>query len=246
MKKIAMLALFLSAFSMAEKCGLDMDGREIIFMDSTIWLRSPWLFWGAVFVLEDGYNCEKGEYEKSFIDSNTYIQRISDSREKKRLIIAQNTQSDYGIGDVFRDEFLRWQDCGMLDLTYEQADSIATLLVEPLNSRDTDFGASREIEWLYFSEYPHAGGSGMPKQFIYWAEEDCRTASIEKKRNRTATPFLFERGLVQISKSLQGENFVVFDMNGKVVQKGVAGETIRVPVVPSVLKLGERRPFLIK
>lgn len=246
MKRIATIVLFLAAFSMAEKCGLDMDGREIVFTDTTIWLRSPALFWGAVFVLEDGYNCEKGEYERSFIDSNTYIQRISESRVKKKLIIGQNSLSDYGIGDVFKDEFLRWQKCGMLDMTYEQADSIATLLVEPMNSCDTDFGASREVEWIYFHEFPYAGGGGMPQQFFNWAEEDCSAVSIEKSLYHETDRVLFERGLVQVSKSLQGKNYVVFDLNGKVVQKGVAGETIDVSVFPSILKLGEQRLFLLK
>lgn len=244
MKKIAAIALFLAALSMAEECGLNMDGRKIIFMDTTIWWRSSSLFWGSVFVLEDGYNCEKGEYEKSFVDSNTYIQRISE-RGTKVLIIEQNSLSDYKIGDIFREEFLRWQKCGMLNLTYEQADSIATLLVEPINSCDIDFGATRGIASIYFSEYPYAGVS-IPKQFFDWAKEDCRTVSIGKSFHHGTDRILFKQGLVQIPKSLRDENYFVFDMNGKVVQKGVAGETIRVSIVPSIFKIGNRQALLLK
>lgn len=244
MKKIAAIALFLGALSMAEECGLNMDGRKIIFMDTTIWWRNTHLFWGSVFVLEDGYNCEKGEYEKSFVDSNTYIQRISE-RGTKVLIIEQNSLSDYKIGDIFREEFLRWQKCGMLNLTYEQADSIATLLVEPINSCDIDFGATRGIASIYFSEYPYAGG-GTPQQFFDWAKEDCRTVSIGKSLNHGTDRILFEHGLVQVPRSLRDEDYFVFDMNGKVVQKGVAGETIRVSIVPSIFKIGNRQALLLK
>lgn len=244
MKKIAAIALFLGALSMAEECGLNMDGRKIIFMDTTIWWRSSSLFWGSVFVLEDGYNCEKGEYEKSFVDSNTYIQRISE-RGTKVLIIEQNSLSDYKIGDIFREEFLRWQKCGMLNLTYEQADSIATLLAEPINSCDVNFGDTHGIASIYFNEYPYAG-VGIPKQFFDWAKEDCRTVSIGKSHNHETDRILFEQGLVQIPKSLRDENYFVFDMNGKVVQKGVAGETIRISIVPSIFKIGNRQALLLK
>lgn len=236
-----MMVLFLAGFSLAAKCGLEIDGRRIVFMDSTLWWQNTYLFWGAVFILEDGYNCEKGEYEKAFLDSNTYIQRILDGG-KKWLIIGQNSLSAYGIGEVFRDEFLHWQKCGMLDLTYEQADSIAMSLAEAMSLRDSSY---YEMDLFYLTEYPPMGG-GMPQQFVDWASEDCRTASIEKRQSRSTDPILFDRGLVQISKSLQGENYFVFDMNGKVVQKGVAGETIRVSILPSIFKIGEGRLFLLK
>ena len=242
MKKIATIVLFLAAFSMAEECGLTMDGREIELMDSTIWWRNSHLFWGTVFILEDGYNCEKQEYEKSFLDSNTYIQRIRSGKVIKELIIGQNSLSAYGIGDVFRDEFLHWQKCGMLNLTYEQADSVATLLVKAMDLRDSGY---YETDLFCITEYPPAGW-GMPQQFIDWAKEDCRAVSIEKKLHHGTDQILFEYGLAQIPKPLQGENYFVFDMNGKVVQKGVAGEAISVSNVPSILKLGNQQLILLK
>lgn len=242
MKKIAMMVLFLAGFSLAAKCGLETpDGREITMLDSTLWWQNTYLFWGAVFILEDGYNCEKGEYEKAFLDPNTYIQRSRGSGPKM-LTIIQNSLSTYGIGEVFRDEFLHWQKCGMLDLTYEQADSIVTPLVEAMKLSDSGY---YETDLFFLSQYHYVGGI-PPQQFIDWASEDCRAASIEKRQSRSTDPILFDRGLVQISKSLQGENYFVFDMNGKVVQKGVVGETIRVSILPSILKIGEGRLLLLK
>ena len=246
MKKITTIALFLAALSMAEECRLTMYGREILLMDSTIWRRNTRLFWGTVFILEDGYNCEKGEYEKAFLDPNTYIRRMRLKGGARELIIGQNSLSVYGIGDVFKDEFLHWQKCGMLNLTYEQADSIATLLVDPINSCDVDFGATRGIASIYFNEYPPMGGGSMPQQFLDWAKEDCRTVSIGKSFHHGTDQILFEYGLAQIPKPLQGENYFVFDMNGKVVQKGVAGEAISVSNVPSILKLGNQQLILLK
>lgn len=103
-----------------------LRNMSVEFIDSTIW-RDKYAFGsGSVYVTEDGYNCEKElfENEKAFLDSNTYLSRYSSVKGLpgwKRINITQNEKSEHKIGDVFRDEFLHWQKCGMLKMSYEEA-----------------------------------------------------------------------------------------------------------------------------
>lgn len=234
---------------MAGDCGIvRFPVTRVTFNDSTLWWRDLNSFWGAgpllvndelTYTLEDGYNCEKGEYEKAFLDSNVYLNRLRHftgySSHGVRIVdIAYNTLSSHNIGDVFKDEFLHWQQCGMLNLTPEEADSVADVLVNMINALNDNLDCW-ETEQFLVCDPP----AGVPQQFVKWANEACASTSIEFPQRTPANNIVYENGRAQIPEHLRGERYFIFDMNGRILQKGLATETIDLPPTPSILKIGK-------
>lgn len=257
MKKLSTIILFIVIYSLAADCGLKYPVIEIIFKDSTLWWRDLNSFFGAgpilldgelTTILEDGYNCEKQKYEKAFIDTNTYLHRdyTSGSHPEWRIInIGQNDLSTYNVGDVFKDEFMHWQQCGMLKLTYEEADSIATLLTKAMDDDfENELCSCYESDIFFATEYPTGGE--YPASFVKWAEEACATVSIALQKKPANASIVFEKGIARIPEHLRGESYFIFDMNGRVIKKGKAGEMIRMPDSPAILKIGIEKPILLK
>jgi hypothetical protein len=76
-------------------------------------------------------------------------------------------------------------------------------------------------------------------------EQDVQESLFSTQKHLNGRVFIRNHE-VHISKSLLGEAYAVFDMNGKVIQKGIAGEIIRMPISPSILKIGAQKPILCK
>lgn len=272
MKKFAIIFLLLIMQASAEECRLKDPRIEIRFADSTLWWRDSYSFFGVgpvvlqndewTYVLEDGYNCKKETMEKAFLDSNVILFREMPPEYHRPqginiLLIYSLSLRKHDIGDVFRDEFLHWQKCGMLSLTYEEADNLATSLVEPLNDFDKREKYIIETDDIVVWDYPGAN----PRQISQWIQETCATiqpqsssagnkepetpASLQGSR-RANMGIVFENRVAYIPEYLRGEKYFVFDVNGKVVQKGVVGEAVRMPAFPSILKIGGRMPLLAK
>lgn len=237
---------------MATDCGLMYPIVKIIFRDSTIWWRDLNSFFGAgpvlldgelTTILEDGYNCEKQKYEKAFIDTNTYLHRdygTGNHLEWRIMYIGQNNLSTYNVGDVFKDEFMHWQQCGMLSLSNEEVDdlgdSIAKAIVDMFENLN-----SLQKDRFSVSDYP-----GDRTQFAKWAEEACATVSIALQKKPANASIVFEKGIARIPEHLRGESYFIFDMNGRIIKKGTAGEMIRMPISPAILKIGIEKPILLK
>jgi hypothetical protein len=248
------------------------------FADSTIWWRNSDSFFGVgpvvfqdkewTYVLEDGYDCEKEKFEKAFLDSNVFLSRELPAGYHRPtgvniLFIYNLTLAKHNIGDVFKNEFMHWQQCGMLSVTYEDADSLATSIAASLNDfvdGKIDFIAT---DVFVVEDYP----GSSPNQILQWREETCaKTQSLvpsdssvppnNNGQKKSESLFSIHEYLggkifvrnheVLISKSLLGETYAIFDMNGKLVQKGIAGEIIRMPISPSILKIGAQKPILCK
>ena len=285
---------------------------EIYFTNSSMWYDKDSFLFGCPTIvadtvsdiLADGYKCNKEDQitrtEKAFLDSSMFLFR--DKREGVSVLsiynafdmISSEDETHHNVGEIFKDEFLHWQQCGILSLSYEKADSLANLLEASIN----DFVKNRDSEivndFFIVTESPHS----TPKQIGEWIEEFCETKNLEHSSelvnlcdNLEAAPawlieacslppklsspdididevlknkeqknseslfnvheYLGEKIFVRnheahISKSLLGEAYAVFDVNGKVIQKGIAGEIIRMPTSPSILKIGARKPFLCK
>lgn len=189
MKKIILFAFLLMINTMAATCELTWP-IDIFFKDSTIWRDKYAFASGSVYVTEDGYNCEKKEFEKAFLDSNVFLYR---NPLKKTLFIYSNDIDTYNEGDVFRDEFLHWQKCGMLKMSYEEA----------------------------------------PPQ-------SNKSIAINNAK------LVVENSVVHVPQILQGEKYFIFDMNGRILQKGFAEKMIRIEHSPSILKLGDEIPLFLK
>ncbi len=146
MKRTVVIFLFAIMHSLASDCDLTYPRFEILFVDPSIWL-DEYSFSSGSFVavgddfddlsdtLADGYKCDKRwqRYEKAFIDSNVFLYREPSADGKHSLSIYNLNVAKHGAGDVFKDEFLHWQQCGMLSLSYEEADSLVAPLVKALN-----------------------------------------------------------------------------------------------------------------
>lgn len=277
MKKIATVFLLLAMYVAAEECELEYPKIEIRFADSTLWWRNSYSFFGVgpvalqndewSYVLEDGYNCEKKTMEEAFLDSNIILSRELPAGYHRPsginiLFIYSLSLKKHDIGDVFKDEFLHWQQCGMLSLTYEEADSLATSLVEPLN----DF-VKGKIGVIVTDAFVVEGYPGAnPTQISQWIEETCAKVQPQSPPDTGTNPnnkepetpeslqrlksanmgVVFENHVAHIPEYLRGEKFFIFDMTGKVAQKGFAEETIQLPDSPSILKIGARKPILCK
>ncbi len=146
---------------------------------------------------------------------------------------------NHGLGDAFRDEFLHWQQCGFLNLSYEEADSLVGYLVDALN----DFYKGKVIQtsWVEIEEAYFDVSSDQIKN---WAKRACAKAPIAQVKKNGAARIVLENGLAHIPERLIGQKYFIFDMNGRVIQQGIASETIRMPLYPVILKVGNEKPFL--
>ncbi len=152
----------------------------------------------------------------------------------------------HGIGDAFKDEFLHWQQCGMLNMTYEEADSLIEPMAQALNNYLTDPVWTTEgfFEtlglWASDAAYPY------PNEVLDWAQKACKKVPIAQQRLVAQADIIFENGLAHIPERLMGQKYFIFDMNGRVIQAGIAKETIRMPLYPVILKIENEKPFLSK
>lgn len=244
MKHIILFCLVTVGISFAEYCRLEESSR-VDFLDTTIWyMGDRSFFWhGCMYTLDDGYNCDKSSLrnehsERAFLDSNVYLYRDS----PKQLYIFTSTKATHTIGEVFRDEFLHWQQCGMLSLTYEEADSLIAPLVEEMDREDDEL-CDRKCDSIYdISKFYYERGPWTPftypKTILTWIEESCETVPIRGIVENKVGGLLFIGRNVIVPKELQGEKYIIFDMNGKVLESGLAGARIKLPAHPSILMLG--------
>ena len=251
MKRIILFCLIAVGFSFAEYCGLE-DGSRVDFLDTTIWYsghQTPFL--GVIYTLEDGYDCNKGHMkfttertERSFLDSNVYLYRGAPNQ----LYIFTSTKAIHTIGEVFRDEFLHWQQCELLSLTYEEADSLIAPLIEEMDREDNEH-CGLECDSVYdTSKFYYERGLWAPftypKTILTWIEESCETVPIRGIVENKVGGLLFIGRDVVVPKELQGEKYIIFDMNGKVLESGLAGVRIKRHAYPVILKIKGRIHYL--
>lgn len=251
MKRIILLCLIAVGFSFAEYCRIE-DEAKIEFLDDSIWYMGDRNYFfpsvvplELVYTLEDGYACHKyyetsnrEHTERSFLDSNVYIYRSNFDE----LYIFTSTKATHTIGEVFRDEFLHWQQCEKLSLTYEEADSLIAPLVEEMDREDDEL-CDHKCDSIYdISKFYYERGTWTPfiypKTILTWIEESCETVSIRGLAENRAGGLLFVGRDVVVPKELQGEKYIIFDMNGKDLESGLAGARIKLPAHPSILMLG--------
>ena len=236
--------LFLTA-SLAfagDNCKLDLK-FQILFRDSTIWSEGDSFPYGLYTVIADtlsetipdGYRCYKNmrTVVPSPIDSNIIIYYPHSS--EKRIYLFSVPMATHGIGDAFKDEFLHWQQCGMLNMTYEEADSLIEPMAQALNNYLTDPVWTTEgfFEtlglWASDAAYPY------PSEVLDWAQKACAKAPIAQVKKNGAAGIVLENGLAHIPERLMGQRYFIFDMNGRIIRQGIASETIRMPLYPSSL-----------
>lgn len=257
MKKVAKTILLLAVYSLAADCGFGLNQFEIFFTDSTIWAGKYSFSSGCYVViadtlsewLEDGYRCNKRELqgEKAFLDTNVFIHRDKDYRRGVNYIdLFDLNTATHSVGDVFRDEFLHWQQCGMLNLTYEEADSLVTPLAEALNRDLADeSGIIYEYETDLFYAIHYPAGS-YPTELVKMRDKTCGTNVPVLSRSISDEKIIVENGLVRIPNSLQGKKYFVFDLNGKLIQNGITGKILRIQSSPAILKIENHKSALVK
>ena len=249
--------LLLAVYSLAADCGFGLNQFEIFFTDSTIWAGKYSFSSGCYVViadtlsewLEDGYRCNKRELqgEKAFLDTNVFIHRDKDYRRGVNYIdLFDLNTATHSVGDVFRDEFLHWQQCGMLNLTYEEADSLVTPLAEALNRYLTDeSGFMRDYVSDIFDASDYPVGS-YPTELVKMRDKTCGTNVPVLSRSMSDEKIIVENGLARIPNSLQGKKYFVFDLNGKLIQNGIVGKTLQIQYAPSILKIEDQKSMLLK
>ncbi|MBR4347333.1 MAG: hypothetical protein IKP90_03295 [Fibrobacter sp.] len=256
MKKALAFLLLVASLAFAEdNCQLDF-GFQIFFQDSSIWYDGdsfPYNLYTVIAdtiseTLPDGYRCYKNmrTVVPSPIDSNIIIYYPHSS--EKRIYLFSVPMATHGIGDAFKDEFLHWQQCGMLNMTYEEADSLIEPMAQALNNYLTDPVWTTEG----FFETLGLHATDLPVPFEYpqlvrdWTKKACAKAPIAQVKKNGAAGIVLENGLAHIPERLIGQKYFIFDMNGRVIQAGIAKETIRMPLYPVILKVGNEKPFLSK
>lgn len=286
MKKFLILIFFVPMIIFAEGLCYFPDPIDIYFKDSTIWYGPSSFLWGGPTIVDDtvsetladGYLCNKERQvessEKAFLDSNVFLFRhesngrnilsIYNAYEMLKGLHSERDVS-HSVGAVFKEEFLHWRQCGMLNLSYEEADSLATLFVMAINKFVEDKNVCTETDDFIVCSFAH----NVPSQLKQWIDEFCEANGLEysskpaaycedpysvpervecaqvnsiliQQPKKTDVSIAFENRKAHIPEPLRGNPFFLFDMNGKVIQRGVAGETIRMLVVPSILKIGTR------
>ena len=253
MKKIFLILLLFAGLSSAQVDCRFHESYIIQFSDSTIW-QDPYSFIegssaniNSIDTLAYGYKCRKqdAKFERTFLDSNVFLERRRDRKEYVLTIYPLNIAT-HGVAEVFRDEFLRWQQCGMLKLTYEEADSLIAPLVSALNHwHDENIGNNQpyRTSWgLIYEDYV------TPIEIVEWVKNSCASSPIAKPVRSVQANIVLENGFARIHKELQGEKYFIFDMNGNVIQEGIAGASIQLPTrqtkVPAVLSIKKRKLLL--
>ena len=256
MKKALAFLLLVASLAFAEdNCQLDF-GFQIFFQDSSIWYEGDSFPYDAYTVIADtlsetipdGYRCYKNmrTVVPSPIDSNIIIYYPHSS--EKRIYLFSVPMATHGIGDAFKDEFLHWQQCGMLNMTYEEADSLIEPMAQALNNYLTDPVWTTEG----FFETLGLHATDLPVPFEYpqlvrdWTKKACAKAPIAQVKKNGAAGIVLENGLAHIPERLMGQKYFVFGMNGRVIQAGIAKETIRMPLYPVILKVGNEKIVLDK
>lgn len=257
MKRIILFCLMTVVFSFAEYCRIE-GGAKIEFLDDSIWYMGDRNYFfpsvvplELVYTLEDGYACHRyygnsnrEHTERSFLDSSVYIYRFNFDE----LYIFTSTKATHTIGEVFRDEFLHWQQCEKLSLTYEEADALIAPLVEEMDREDNalcdlDCDSIYDTKKFYYSRGLWAPFT-YPKTILTWIEESCETEPIRGLAENRAGGLLFVGRDVVVPKDLQGEKYIIFDMNGKVLESGLAGVRIKRHAYPVILKIKGRIHYL--
>ena len=75
-------------------------------------------------------------------------------------------------------------------------------------------------------------------------KESCETEPIRGLAENRAGGLLFVGRDVVVPKDLQGEKYIIFDMNGKVLESGLAGVRIKRHAYPVILKIKGRIHYL--
>ena len=250
MNRIILFCLVTVGISFAEYCNIYKGGR-IDFLDDSIWYMGDRTYFfpsvvplELVYTLEDGYACHRyygnsnrEHTERSYLDSNVYLYRVAPNQ----LYIFTSTKATHTIGEVFRDEFLHWQQCEKLSLTYEEADSLIAPLVEEMEREDSELcdlkcDSIYDISKFYYARGPWAPFT-YPKTISTWIEESCETEPIRGFAENRAGGLLFVGRDVVVPKDLQGEKYIIFDMNGKVLESGLTGARIKLPAHPIILEI---------
>lgn len=251
MKKIIAILLFALTQIAFAWCGVETT-IKVNFMDSTIWFNKYSFSSGCLAVvndtlsetLPDGYKCNKAfsGLEKTFLDSNVTIKR-GRFLGVQYIDIYVLSLATHELGDVFKDEFLHWQQCGMLNLTYEEADSLVTPLAKAINEN-----FDNEPDNLYESDIFRSTGitGSLPYQVSQWEKAACSVTAIKRQTRQSRAEITFKNGWVHTPKSKQGEVYYIFDLNGKIIQQGSAKENIRIPSAASILRIGNSAPVLLK
>ena len=246
-KSLAFLFLTVSLAFAEGDCRLDL-GYKILFRDTTIWYEGDSFPYDVYTViadtlsetLPDGYKCFKRMRTavQSPIDSNILIYYPHSS--EKGIYLFSVPMATHGLGNAFKDEFLHWQQCGMLSLTYEEADSLIEPMVQAINNylRDGFFETLGLLAMDVVSPYP--------SEVLDWAKKACAKAPIAQVQKNGAAGIVLENGLAHIPERLMGQKYFIFDMNGRAIQAGIAKESIRMPLYPVILKVGNEKPFLSK
>jgi hypothetical protein len=125
-------------------------------------------------------------------------------------------------------------------MTYEEADSLIDSLVYALN--DYDEGEVFQTSWIHVTETYFE----FSDQIKNWAKRACAKAPIAQVKKNGAAGIVLENGLAHIPERLMGQKYFVFGMNGRVIQAGIAKETIRMPLYPVILKVGNEKIVLDK
>ena len=251
-----LIFLFL-AVSMAfseDNCKLDLR-LQISFRNTSIWYNGentfPFTFATTIAdtiseTLPDGYKCFKQMMsgETSFIDSNILI--YYPHRTEKMIYLFSVPMATHGLGDAFKEEFLHWQQCGMLDMTYEEADSLIEPMAQALNNYLTDPVWTTEGFFETLGLRASDAAYPYPNEVLDWTKKACAKAPIAQVKKNGAAGIVLENGLAHIPERLMGQKYFIFDMNGRVIQTGIAKETIRMPLYPAILKVGNEKPFLSK
>ena len=136
------------------------------------------------------------------------------------------------MGDVLRDEFIHWHQCDMLAISLEEMETMIAPIVEMLNrgyASDYKEGLYDTTKF-YIDDFRTGPGVGQIHQWLYESCEIDTTAQIVTRSiNSCADQILFENGAAIIPREFVGKPYFIFDMNGRVLSKGIAGKTIKMP-----------------
>lgn len=179
-----------------------------------------------------------------------YYSKGSDCLDFYFYILSDATHS---LMDVISDEFKRFQECGLFDISSERLKSILS---------DMDSLVPKQEENHNYEAYVTdcGDGSGCLSDCYktgpcFWLSEETSLNEILKKRNaQTSIPYhvdfaariTVENGRLFVPEGLESRAYMLYDLNGRVLRGGFLHNNMALPREPAILRVKDYGDVYLK
>ena len=200
--------------------------------------------------------CGRGGLWKSALDSNILFARSSGGNCcGQALEFYILTGATHTLGEVIEDEITRYKKCDCFDgndslfsflltgIDSELMPEVERELKKDIDMRRFIFYDIKLAKRLYVSGGPYVDCGDMVDLFL-----DIRNGAISKipSNNSRFESIRVQNHRLTVSPKLEGRDFVLFDVNGHELRRGILKDNMEIPAYPTVIKIQDFGSRLLK